>query len=395
VGAPLSSTPSAAHGWAEWQPSFAFTIGVEEEAMLLDPGGWELAQRIEDVLPRLGEDVAGRYVAETHQAAVELNGRPHATVGAAIAELADLRARLEAALAPLGLRAGAAGMHPIAVWSEMRVSESDRFRLIHHTMRELARREPTFALHVHVGVPDPEDAVRLMTALRARLPLLLALSASSPFWQGRDSGLDSARTILFGAFPRTGLPGRVRSYADWTRVVDALLRGGAVPEPTLLWWDVRLQPRFGTVEVRVMDAQRTLARTATLVALVQALSRWALLEHDGERPARPGDDEVLAENRFLAARDGVEAELVDAAGGPRRPVRDVVAELVEAVRPHAVALGCDAELDGVGALLDDPEPARHRALARLPAGLPGLTAALAEDFVGPCGRARPAAEGRR
>jgi carboxylate-amine ligase len=382
------STPPAARDWAAWRPSTAFSVGVEEEAMLLDPRDWGLAQRIQDVLPQLGSDLPGRFHAETHQAAVELNASPHATVSAAIAEIGGLRARLEAALAPLGLRAGAAGMHPIAVWSDIRVSESDRFRLIHTTMRELARREPTFALHVHVGVPGPEDAVRLMTALRARLPLLLALSASSPFWQGRDTGLDSARTILFGAFPRTGLPRRVGSYAEWTGVVDALVRGGAVSEPTLLWWDVRLQPRYGTVEVRVMDAQRTAARTAALVALVQAMSRWALLEHDGEGPARIGDDEVLAENRFLAARDGVAAELVDRAGGPPRPVRDCVAELVEAVRPHAVELECDLELDGVQSLLDEPEPARMRALARAPGGLTGVAAALAEDFVGPGGRAR-------
>jgi carboxylate-amine ligase len=221
-----------------------------------------------------------------------------------------------------------------------------------------------------------------MTALRARLPLLLALSASSPFWQGRDSGLASARTIVFGAFPRTGLPPRCASYAEWTGVVQALVSRGAISDPSLLWWDVRLQPGLGTVEVRVMDAQRTPARSAALVALVQAMSRWALLEDEGEGPQRPGDDEVLAENRFLATRDGVDAELLDLAGGPSRPVRDSVAELVDAVRPHARALGCEAELDGVGVLLGEPEPALQRALAAGPAGLAGVSASLAQDFAG-------------
>ena len=145
-------------------------------------------------------------------------------------------------------------------------------------MRELARREPTFALHVHVGVADPEDAVRLANRLRAHLPLLLALSANSPFWQGRDTGLASARTPLFQAFPRVGIPRAFDDYADYVEAVDLLIRCGAFPEPTFLWWDVRLQPRFGTVEVRIMDAQTTVEDTAALVALVQSIARLEVEE---------------------------------------------------------------------------------------------------------------------
>src|SRR4029079_16243157 len=155
---------------------------------------------------------------------------------------------------------------------------------IQRTMADLARREPTFALHVHIGVPDPDRAIRLLNRLRAHLPMLLALSANSPFWQGRATGLASTRTSVFGAFPRTGIPRRFDSYADWVETVDTLLRSGAFPEPTFLWWDVRPQPALGTVEVRVMDAQTDLDATAGLVALVQSLAPLEI-----ERGPAPGE----------------------------------------------------------------------------------------------------------
>ena len=140
-------------------------------------------------------------------------------------------------------------------------------------MRELARREPTFGLHVHVAVPDPETALRALNAIRGHLPVLLALSANSPFWQGRDSGLASARTPIFQAFPRTGPPRRFSGYADYVEAIDVLVRCDAIPEPTFLWWDARLQPRFGTLEVRIMDSQIRVADTAAIAALVQCLVR--------------------------------------------------------------------------------------------------------------------------
>ena len=175
-------------------------------------------------------------------------------------------------------------------------------------MRELARREPTFGLHVHVAVPNPEQAVRAYNRMRAHLPMLLALSGNSPFWQGRDTGLASMRTPLFQAFPRVGIPRMFRSYADYVESIDLLLRCDAFPEPTFLWWDVRLQPRFGTLEVRVMDAQTRVADTAALTALVQCLVRLEALEGHASHVlvSRP---EVLEENRFIAARDGMDGAL--------------------------------------------------------------------------------------
>jgi carboxylate-amine ligase len=366
--------------WAVWQASAPYTVGLEEELMLLDPDDFALAQRSDDVLPRLPAELAAHVSAETHQAAIELATRPHATVGEAIAELRELRAWLAAELDGLGLTVAGAGTHPFAQWTETRVSPASRYQVILRTMADLARREPTFALHVHVGVGDPERAVRLLNRLRTHLPVLLALSANSPFWQGRATGLASTRTPVFGMFPRTGIPRRFSSYGDWVETVDALLRCGAFPEPTFLWWDIRPQPKLGTVEIRVMDAQSRMEATAALVALVQAVARLELEE--GFAPTvLVGADEVLAENRFLAARDGIEAELLDAAAGRAGPARDALATLLDAARPHADALGCRDELELVWRLAAEPGFGRQLDIAAGEGGsLPRMLAQLARGF---------------
>ena len=271
------------------------------------------------------------------------------------------------------------GTHPSTVWHETVVSEGDRYQLVYGSMRELARREPTFALHVHVGVPDAEAGIRLLNKLRAHLPLLLALSANSPFWQGRDTGLASARTPLFQAFPRVGIPRAFRDYDDWVDAVNLLISCDAFPEPTFLWWDVRPQPRFGTVEVRILDAQTTVAETVALVALVQCIARLELEEgYASERLVTA--PEVLEENRFLAARDGIKARLIDPDRGRREPLELLVEELLEACEPHARALGSEIELGSVRQLVREGGAARQIELGTTRNGLARLVASLAQDF---------------
>jgi carboxylate-amine ligase len=378
----VSERLAATAQWAEWRPHASgaeYTVGVEEEVMLLHPHDWSLAQQIDRVLPAIPRDLAAHVTPETHKSALELATGVHGTVAGAADELAQLRAALESQLAALGLRAAVAGTHPFTVWNETVVSSDSRYKLVYGSMRELARREPTFALHVHVGVCDPEDAIALAGRMRAHLPLLLALSANSPFWQGRDTGLASARTPLFQAFPRVGIPRAFDSYSHYVDVVDVLVTSGAFPEPTFLWWDVRPQPRFGTVEVRIMDAQTTVADSAALVALVQSLAR--LESHDGfacdQLLTAP---EVLDENRFVAARDGIEAELIEPRRGCRVPVREKIEQAVEACAPHARVLGCERELEHVAVLAERPPAARQVLQARGPARLPGLVRCLAEAF---------------
>lgn len=348
--------------------------------MLLDPTDWGLTERGDEVLSQAGAQLSGRCAAETHEAALELRTAPHHTVRGAVAEMRELRALLVRELDQLGMGAASCGTHPGPLSEPTRVSPSGRYQVIHRTMRGLARREPTFALHVHVGVPDASSAIRLMNQLRAHLPMLLALSASSPFLRGRPTGLASNRTIVFQGFPRTGIPRRFDAYTDWVETVDVLLRSGAIPEPTFLWWDVRPQPRLGTVEVRIMDAQPRLAATASLVAMVQALARLEL--EQGYAPhALVESGEVLAENRFIAARDGAAAELIDPCSGVRVPVITLLDDVLAAARPHARALGALEELEAVRLLWQTPEARRQERLAAS-AGIAPLVADLASRFAG-------------
>jgi carboxylate-amine ligase len=374
--------------WAEWNPAAAerpWTVGLEEEVMLLDPRDWSLASRIDDVLGVLSRTVSARASAETHGSALELASRAHPTAVAAASELSRLRRGLAADLVALNLRAAVAGTHPFAQWSDVQVSPGARYQSIYDSMRELARREPTFALHVHVAVPDAESAVRALRGMRVHVPLLLALSANSPFWQGRDTGLASARVPVFGTFPRVGIPRLFSSYAEYVDAVDVLLRCDAFPEPTFLWWDVRLQPRFGTIEVRIMDAQTRSQDNAALAALVQCAVRLEATEGYAS-DAVSEHPEVLDENRFLATRDGMRAEFIDLEPESRRPAQAILEDLLGACAAHAADLGCEAELAALPALAAVPGDHRQRLLAGVAQGdqvgpaLGMLVSALAADF---------------
>jgi len=369
--------------WADWSASEAYTLGVEEEVMLLDPAkNWSLAQRIDEVLPRLSERLGEHVAGETHGAAVELSTDPHAAVGDAIDQVHRLRAMLSQELALVGLRPATAGTHPCAVWSEMQIAGGDRHQAVYGSMRELARREPTFALHVHIGVGDPERAIELYNRLRGYLALLLALATNSPFWQGRDTGLASARIPIFQAFPRVGVPRQFRDYSEYVETVDLLLRCEAFPEPTYLWWDLRPQPRFGTIEVRVMDVQARASATRALIALLQSVASLEL-EEGHLAPDRVGSPEVLAENRFIASRDGVHGRLIDPAQERRIPVPEVLEDLMPSLTPHADRLGCRDALEEVSELAQESGSDEQLRVREQRGSLPRLVEFLADEFCAP------------
>jgi len=372
----VSGLPS----WAVWAEGEPYTLGAEEEVMLLNPHDWSLAQQVDRVLPRLSQELADHVTPETHRSALELTTGVHDRAAGIADDLLNLRRVLQADLMPLGLSCASAGTHPTTVWHETVVSTGPRYELVYGSMRELARREPTFALHVHVSVADAEDGIRLVNRMRAHLPLLLALSVNSPFWQGRDTGLGSARTPLFQAFPRVGIPREFRDYADWVEAVDLLIRCDVFPDPTFLWWDVRPQPRFGTVEVRILDAQTTVAETAALAALVQCTARLEVEEGYVSEPLMH-TQEALDENRFLAARDGMKAELIQPGRECRVPALELLGGLLEACAPHAADLDCSAELRTVSSMAGRTGAQRQLDLARSGSGLRGLVSDLAEAFL--------------
>jgi carboxylate-amine ligase len=373
-GEPISS-------WAAWphrDDPPAATIGVEEELMLLSPDGWNLAQASEEVLKRAAPERRKRIAPETHEGAIEIETGVHRSVGAAIDDLQEMRRTVARTCAELGLRLGSSGTHPFTVWSDTEVGGGPRQAAVYGSMRELAHREPTFALHVHVGVPSADDAIAAFNRMRVHLPMLLALSADSPFWQGRDTGLASARTPLFQGFPRVGIPRRFADYDDWVQTVDLLVACDAFPDPSYLWWDIRMQPGLGTVEIRIMDAQIDTVSTASLVALVRCLVRMELREGRAEG-ASHAPQEVWEENRFIAARDGHRARLISPVSATRIPVTETLDDLMPILREHAADLDCEGELDAVRDLATDHNGAmRQRAMAERAGDLPGLVSRIAD-----------------
>jgi carboxylate-amine ligase len=384
VSAVSDTRASASTGeWWRWRSSDAtkaYSVGIEEEAMLLDPQSWSLAHRIETVLPRLPAELAKQTSAETQGSALELQTGVHESVTSAARELRELRANLSETLDALGLRAAVSGTHPFATWQESVVSEGERYQQVYGSMRELARREPTFALHVHVGISDPEVAVRTANRMRVHLPMLLAISGNSPFWQGRDTGLASARTPLFQAFPRVGVPRPFNDYTEWVETVDLLIRAEAIPEATFLWWDVRLQPALGTLEVRIMDAQTRIEDTLALTALVQSLVRLEAEDEGFAEELAVHSPEVISENRFIAARDGSDSSLIDCGRELRVPLGRWVDGVLEACEPHAIELGCGAELAAVRELAESNGADRQLEISQRAERMPDLVEALADEF---------------
>jgi len=349
--------------------------------MLLDSSDHSLVPSSESVLGRLPDELSKHTSLETHASVIELATGIHSDVAGAVAELTSLRGQLARELRQMGLAAASAGTYPLARLRETHVSQGARYRGIADSMRFLALRDPTFALHIHIGVPDPDNAIRLLNGLRDAVPLLLALSANSPFCQGRDSGFASARTMIFQGFPRTGTARPFSGYTEYIDAVDALIASGALPDPSYLWWDVRLQPVLGTVEVRVMDAQTTVGDTAALLALVHALAR---LQLEGEPLEGAIAPEVLAENRFLAARDGLDARLIDPVKRRLVPARVLLDALLARCRAHTDAVG-SVELDRIMRLVAANGADRQRSWARN-GGIAEVASMLTQRFGAPSGR---------
>jgi carboxylate-amine ligase len=348
--------------------------------MLLEATDLSLAQRSDAVIGLLSSELREHVSQETHAGTLELRTGVHPSADGAVAELWALRRQLTGELRSVGAVAACAGMHPLSSIRPTTVSATRRYRLIADSMRWLALREPTMALHVHVAVPDPDGAIRVLRRMRENVPLLVALSANSPFSRGRDTGFASARMPTFDGFPRTGSPRPFADYQEYVQAIDALIASGAVPDPTFLWWDVRLQPRLGTVEVRVMDAQSTVADIAPVVAIVQSLARLELEDHAQQPPV---SDEVLAENRFIAARDGLDARLVDPSTGKLISVRALLDRLVEECLPHAAALGCLGELELAAGLITANGAIRQRTWVGAGRDLSSLLARLSRQFTAP------------
>jgi carboxylate-amine ligase len=320
-----------------------FTVGVEEELLLVDAHTHRLAHVADRVLAKM--DVDGEAAGhEAYAAEIELRSPPCASAGEAAASLAALRARAAAAGAVLM----GAGVHPTAELGDVQLVDAERYRRVGKLMRGLFRRTPECALHVHVGMPDSQVAIRAFNALRSYLPLLQGLSANSPFWFGRDSGLASSRFSLVRSFPGRGVPDRFGDFDQYAELVTAVGRAGGLEDYTFVWWDVRLHPRLGTLELREMDAQGSLDSAAGLAALVQALAYRAAEPRAGSTESGI-PTQVISESSFRASRDGLEARIVS--NDSERPLHEVARETVELARPYARELGSEDALEQIERIL--------------------------------------------
>ncbi|HEY3543989.1 MAG TPA: glutamate--cysteine ligase [Gaiellaceae bacterium] len=327
--------------------SAPFTLGVEEELQLVSVESFDLTSRYAEVF---GE--AARHdeqiKEELLQSTVEVATEPCRTVGEAVAEAGELRRRAREYADGHGVRILSSGTHPFSRYEHQDVTEKPRYVELVDALQWAIERQLIFGLHVHVGLESGEQAIQVANALRTWLPELLALSANSPFWHGRDSGLSSTRSKVFDAMPRSGLPPQFDSFEEFAQLVDRGIATGSFADYTFIWWDLRPHPRLGTIEVRICDAQTRLENVAVLVALVQSLvaTLAARFDREGTLPCEPVT--LIAENKWRAVRYGLDADLVDLARDEQRTARDALLALADLAAPAAKRLGCADEL----ALLD-------------------------------------------
>ena len=321
--------------------SAPFSIGVEEEFQLLSPESYELVSRFDEVAEAAGDE---RVKPELLQSVLEVATSVGRNVPEAIEEARELRTRLRDAAAERGTLIASAGTHPFSRYEHQDVTEAPRYVGLIEKMGWVAERELIFGLHVHVGMRSGDEAIWVANALRTWLPELLALSVNSPFWQARDTGLASTRIKVFDPFPRSGLPPTFASFAHFEALVERATKTNSFSDYTYIWWDLRPHPRLGTVEVRICDAQTRIDAVAGLVALVQSLAATLAerYDRDGTLPVQPIT--LVAENKWRAARYGLDADLIWLERDEERPARDALRHLVELAEPAARRLGCAGEL---------------------------------------------------
>jgi carboxylate-amine ligase len=334
--------------------SDAYTLGVEEEYMLLDGETFDLVQHIDTVLAAVtGHELEPRINPELMQSVLEVATPVCHTPSDVETQLRALRAYVTQIARARGMRVGSAGTHPFSLFERQRITAKDRYRALVDQMQYIARRELIFGLHVHVAVDDPEKAIQVVNGLIVHLAELVALSASSAFWRGEPTGLHSSRHMVFAAFPRSGPPPRFKDYADYAEVVGQLERTGCIADYTHIWWDIRLHPRLGTIEIRICDAVTDLDDVIAITAYCQALVKhYAELFDSGEEIA--SYHRILTtENKWLAARYGLDAPVMDLLTGKRNrgTVAASIRRTLKAIGPQARELGSEEQLAGVEEIL--------------------------------------------
>jgi carboxylate-amine ligase len=354
-----------------WESRFGieppFSLGVEEELLLVDPDN-QLADHSARIV-REANPAQGDVDRELFKAMVESRSEISANVRQAIAALREIRREL----VDSGIRIMGVGAHPEASSGEADVHQTPRYSLIEDSLQGVLR-TPICGQHIHVGMPDAETAVRAYNGIRVHVPLLNALAANSPFWFGEDSGLASSRTVIFRSYPRAAMAPQFDDFEHFCRVTRQVCTAGGLEDYTHIWWDARIHPGIGTIEIRATDTQFDLRRTAALSALVHCLTRLEAERDHGDIPAR----EALAESSFQATRHGLEAELLNRRG-ELVPARDLGRECVAEAAVVAGDLNCGEELAYVETILEEGCGADLQRSVHRRDGMAGLLAYLVRE----------------
>jgi len=328
-----------------------FTLGVEEEFQIVDPDTWELRSHVSELLASSAATFGDQIKPEMHQSIVEVGTKICGGVGELAEEIIRNRRGLADAAERVGLRVAAAGTHPFSSWMDQVISQGERYQNIVEELQQLARSLLIFGLHVHVGIPDRALAIELMNEARYFLPHLLALSTSSPFWMGRDTGLKSYRTTVFRRFPRTGIPDRFESWSEYQEYVDLLVELRSVDDAKKIWWDIRPHPTFETLEFRICDVPTAPRATIAIAALVQAIVVKLYKLRTSNLGFRLYHRRLIEENKWRAARWGLDGKLVDFGRRREVPMRDLAVELLEIVDDVVDELGSRQEIEYVRTIL--------------------------------------------
>jgi carboxylate-amine ligase len=330
-----------------FEASEDFTVGLEEEFHILDRDTLSLTQRFEELLEagRADAVLAESLTGELISSEIEIRSGRGDGFADALARQREARARLFRLADDHGVRLAATGTHPWSPWQEQHIIETDHYRRLRDELRYVARRNNTFSLHVHVGVRGADRAIAVCDRLRTVLPELLAISASSPFLDGEDSGLASARSQIFTkSFPRCGIPEPFGDFGRYAAHVEWLVRTRSIAEATQLWWSVRPHHSFGTVEVRICDAQPGAAESSALAALIVACVAQIALDVDDGVPAEPWPGRMIEENFWRAIRYGLEGRVIDLDRGEELPAGALPDRLLAWTAPARTALGLDPAL---------------------------------------------------
>lgn len=332
----------------------SFTLGIEEEYQVIDPDTRDLRSHIESQIIAQGKTLLKEAVkAEMHQSVVEVGTGICKNIKEAGSELKSLRSHIVDLARKNRFQLAAAGTHPFADWRKQDIYPDERYQIIVQDLKMVARANLIFGLHVHVGIEDPETAIHLMNAARYFLPHILALSTNSPFWLGMDTGLKSYRCKVFDKFPRTNIPDQFASYGEYERFVKLLIKTNCIDNAKKIWWDIRPHPNFPTLEFRICDVPMRADETIAITALIQAtmLKLWKL--HSKNQSFRIYNRALLMENKWRAARYGIDGKMIDFGKETEVPVRDLILEYLELIDDVVDELGSREEINYIHRILEE------------------------------------------